>query len=57
MLMGTIGGKMKARNKKLRDKLIEAYRKAGTDEARLQVLTDARALGVTLEDLLGRKRR
>jgi hypothetical protein len=48
---------MKAKNKKLRDKLIEAYRKAGTDAERMQILTDARALGVTLEDLLGRKRR
>jgi hypothetical protein len=48
---------MKSTKRKLIDKLIAAYRKAGTDEARLQILTDARALGVTLEDLLGRKRR
>jgi hypothetical protein len=48
---------MKAKNKKLRDKLIAAYRAAQTDEERAEIEQSARALGVTMEALLGRKRR
>lgn len=48
---------MKAAKRKQIDRLITAYRKAQTEEERMRVLSDARAHGVTLEALLGRKKR
>lgn len=47
---------MKASKRKLIDRLIDAHRRATTDAERAKVEQDARALGVTLEALLGRKR-
>lgn len=56
-VMGNTGGEMKSAKKKLIDRFIQAYRAAKDDAERMRVLYDARACGVTMEALLGRKRR
>lgn len=48
---------MKAAKRKQIDRLIAAYRRAQTDAERAQIEQDARALGIPMEALLGRRKR